>query len=242
MNKSLNRRSLYKIGGVAAWIVSVLTLSEIIFFVLYPPPETVSGWFELFQTNALVAILDFWGLEIPMYVMFIFVFLALYALLKDTGPSLMTISLIFIIVGNAIFLSTNNPFSMLTLSNQYVAATTDSERSALLAAGQVLVSNTNQRAVGGFNIGLFLVSIAGLLTSKVMLQSRAFSKSTAIIGILAFAFSLADYIRQVFTQSLLVTLPLILLGALFLLTWFVSVGVRLFRLGSITENIQKENN
>lgn len=225
-------KPLYKISGIAALIVAALTLGEIVFFIFYPQPDTIHGWFELFQSNALVAILDFWGLEIPMYFMFILVFLALYALLKETKLGLMAIALICIIVGSAIFLSTNNPFSMLTLSKHYAGATTDAEKSALLAAGQVLLAQTNQRAAGGFNIGLLLVSIAGLLTSLVMLQSRVFSRPTAYIGILAFALSLADYIRQALTQSLMVALPVILLGALFLLIWFILVGLRLYRLGS----------
>jgi hypothetical protein len=241
MRNESNRKSLHKIGSVAALIVAVLTFGEIIFFILYPPPETIRGWFDLFQGNVLIAILDFWGLEIPMYFMFVLVFLALYVLLKDANQSLMAIALIGVIVGSAIFLSTNNPFSMLALSNQYAIAMTDSEKSALLAAGQVILSNTNQRAVGGFNIGLFLVSIAGLLTSVVMLQSRVFGRSTAYIGLLAFAMSLADYIRQALTQSLLIALPVILLGALFMVIWFIQVGLRLFKLGSLEEDIRKEH-
>jgi hypothetical protein len=233
MDADSTRKSLYKVGGLAAWIIAVLTLGEIIFFIFFPPPNTISGWFDLFQRSALVAILDFWGMEIPMYFMFILVFLALYVLLKDTNPNLMALVLICIIVGSAIFLSTNNPFSMLTLSNQYAAATADYERSALLAAGQVLLATTNQRAVGGFNIGLFLISIAGLITSAVILQRRVFSRSTAYIGILAFGLSLADYLRQTLTQSVLIALPVILLGALFLLIWFCQVGFRLYQLGSV---------
>jgi hypothetical protein len=233
MQADLTWKSLYKVGGVAALIVAALTLGEILFFIFYPQPDTISGWLDLFQSNALVAVLDFWGLEIPMYFMFILVFLALFVLLKETNQSLMAITLICIIVGSAIFFSTNNPFSMLSLSNQYAAVTTDSEKSALLAAGQVILTNTNQRAVGGFNIGLFLVSIAGLLTSLVILQNHVFSRSSAYIGILAFALSLADYLRQALTRSLLIGLLVILLGALFLLIWFVLVGLRLYRLGIV---------
>ena len=71
MEADSTRKSFYKIGGVAAFIVAALTLGEIIFFIFYPQPDTISGWLDLFQSNALVAVLDFWGLEIPMYFMFI---------------------------------------------------------------------------------------------------------------------------------------------------------------------------
>lgn len=93
-------------------------------------------------------------------------FLALYVVLRKANKGLMAIAMIFALLGIGIFLATNNPFSMLSLSNQYAAATTDVERSTYLAAGQAMLANTNQRAVGGFNTGLFLVSAAGLIVSS----------------------------------------------------------------------------
>jgi len=223
--------SLYKFGGAAALTVAALTLAEILFFVFFPQPETITGWFDLFQSNALIGLLDFWGLEIPMYLMFIPVFVALYLLLRKTNHGLMAVALACALLGVAIFLATNNPFSMLTLSKQYAAATTEAQQSAIIAAGQAILVNTNQRAVGGINIALFLVSLAGLITSRVMLQDHHFSMSTAYIGILAFALSLADYLRQALTQSIMIALLVILAGALLLMIWFILVGLRLFQLG-----------
>ncbi|HYG58219.1 MAG TPA: DUF4386 family protein [Symbiobacteriaceae bacterium] len=225
--------SLYKLGGVAALIAAALTLSEVVVLALYPPPGTINGWFTLFQTNKLLGLLDLWGLELLMYIAFIAVFLALYLVLRKANQGLMAIATILALLGIGIFLATNNPFSMLSLSNQYAAAATDVERSMLLAAGQALLANTSQRAIGGFNMGLFLVSIAGLIASSVMLLSNAFQKATAYIGILANALSLADYLRQALTSSAVVALLVILPNALLLITWFVLVGRRLYQLGRL---------
>jgi hypothetical protein len=226
-------KSLYKLGGAAAWIVVALTLGEIIGFIFYPQPSTVSDWFTLFQRNRIIGLLSFWGLEVPMYAMFILVFLALYVLLRKASPGLMAVALNFALLGTGIFFATNNPFSMLSLSNQHAVATTDAQRSALLAAGEAVLANTGQRAVGGFNTGLFLVSIAGLIVSSVMLQSNSFSRSIAYVGILAHALSLADYLRQALVQSEFVALLVILLGALCLVIWYVLVGRRLCQLGRL---------
>jgi hypothetical protein len=165
--------------------------------------------------------------------MLVVVFLALYAALRQANPSWMAIALAFAFLGSGIFLATNHPFAMYSLSHQYAAATTDAQRATLLAAGQALLAHTNQRAVGGFNLGLFLVSVAGLLASSVMLQSYAFSKSTAYIGLLANVLSLADYLRQALTTSAIAALLVILPNALFLVIWYGSVGRRLYRLGSL---------
>jgi hypothetical protein len=224
-------KGLYKLGGAAALIVVGLTLCEIIGLSFYSQPDTVSGWFMLFQSNRIIGLLDFWGLEVPMYAMFTIVFLALYFALKNANKSLMAIALAFALLGIGTFFATNNPFSMLSLSSQYAAATTEAQRSTLLAAGQAVLANTNQRGVGGFNLGLFLVSVAGLIVSVVMLQSSSFSRLTAYVGIAAYALSLADYLREALTLSAAIALLVILPGALFLMTWFVLVGRRLLQLG-----------
>jgi hypothetical protein len=224
-------KNLYKLGGVAALCVVVLTLSEVGFLIFYPQPSTISGWFMLFQSNRIIGLLSFWGFEVPMYAMFVLVFLALFIALRKGNGDLMAIVLAFALLGVGIFLATNNPFTMLSLSNQHAAATTDVQRSALLAAGQAVLANTTQRAVGGFNISLFLVTIAGLITSCVMLQSTVFSRMTAYVGILANVFSLTDYVRQALTQSEVIALLVILPGALFLVIWYILVGQRLYQLG-----------
>lgn len=226
-------QNLYRIGGAAAWVVAFLTVAEIVAFVFFPQPGTVTDWFILFQAHPVVGLLDFWGLEVPMYAMFALVFLALFVLLRRVNPSSAAIALALALLGVTVFFATNNPFTMLSLSNQHAGAATDAGRSALLAAGEAVLANTNQRAVGGFNLALFLVSIAGLVFSSLMLRIPIFRRSTAYLGILAFGLSLADYARQAFTSSLVVALPVILLGAVFLVSWFVLVGRRLILLGDL---------
>ena len=224
-------KSLYKLGGAAALIVVMVTLGEVVGFIYYPQPSMVSDWFRLFESNRIIGLMDFWGLEVLMYIMFTMVFLALYVLLRKANEDCMAIAMTSALLGIGIFLATNNPFSMLSLSDQYAAATTDAQRSTFLAAGEAILANTNQRAVGGFNMGLFLVSIAGLIISSVMLQSNSFSRSTAYVGILANALSLTDYLRQAITPSVTVALIVILPYTLFLVIWFALVGRRLCQLG-----------
>ncbi|NIQ78462.1 MAG: DUF4386 family protein [Anaerolineae bacterium] len=226
-------RSLHRLGGVAALIVAFLTVAEIMAFALFPQPSTISGWFILFQANPIIGLLDFWGLEVPMYAMFAMVFLALYVVLRKVNESGMAIAFTLALLGIAIFFATNNPFSMLSLSRRFAEATTDANRSALLAAGEALLANTNQRAMGGFNMGLFLVSVAGLIISSIMRGATSFRRLTAYVGILAFGFSVADYLRQAFTSSVTIALLLILPGAFLLVIWFVLVGRRLWQLGHL---------
>jgi hypothetical protein len=171
-------------------------------------------------------------LEIPAYTLFVPMFLALYAALRRANESYMALATTLAIIGIAVFLATNNPFSMLSLSDQYAAATTDAQRSVFLAAGQAILANTSQRAVGGFNIGLLLVSVAGLIVSAVMLRSNIFSKVTAYVGILANAISLAEYFRLAFAPAAVLLLLIIATASgLLLLIWYILIARRLFQLG-----------
>jgi hypothetical protein len=225
-------KGLYKVGGAAALIVTVLLPIEIIVFTAYPLPSTVIGCFTLFQSNRLLGLLDLYLLEILTYALFVPMFLAIYVALRRANESYMALATTLAIIGIAVFLATNNPFSMLSLSDQYAAATTDAQRSLFLAAGQAILANTNQRAVEGFNIGLLLVSVAGLIVSAVMLRSNIFSKVTAYVGILANAISLAEYFRLAFVPAAVLLLLIIATASgLLLLIWYILIARRLFQLG-----------
>jgi hypothetical protein len=93
------------------------------------------------------------------------------------------------------------------------------------------LAHTGQRAVDGFNTGLFLVSLAGLIISRVMLKSSLFSRSTGFIGIAAHTLSLVDYLRQALTDSPVLALLVILPNALLLIVWYILAGRRLYKLG-----------
>jgi len=225
-------KGLYKVGGAAALVAAMLLATEIIVFIIWPLPSTVTGYFTLFQSNRLIGLLDFYLLEFLAYALFVPVFLAISVALRRANESYIALATTLAMIGIAVFLATNNPFSMLSLSDQYAAATTDAQRSLFLAAGQAILASTNQRAVGGFNTGFLFFSIAGLMVSAVMLQSKTFSKAIAYVGVLAFAVSLADYFRKVFMPSILLLLLIIAtVSGILMLIWLVLIARRLFQLG-----------
>ncbi|MBI5679623.1 MAG: DUF4386 family protein [Methanobacterium sp.] len=229
--------SLYKIGGAAAIISALLLLIEIIVFTIWPQPATVLDYFTLLQTNKLIGLIDFYLLEVIAYILFLPMFLAIYLAIRRFNESYMIIAIFMAILGIAIFLSTNNSFSMLNLSNQFVYATTGAQKSMILAAGQSLLVNTGQRAVGGFNMGLLLISFAGIIMSTVMLKSNKFGNKTAYIGILAFTISLAEYVRMILLPGELILLLIFaVLSGVLLMIWLIMVGRRLLQLSQLSLN------
>jgi hypothetical protein len=121
-------RRLYRIGGAAALLIAPLLLGEVVVYVVFPRTETALEHFELFQENWLVGLLMLDLLGIFAYLLFIPTMLALFAVLRKTDEAVSAIATTLFIVGIATFFATNTAFSVLSLSDQYAAATTDDER------------------------------------------------------------------------------------------------------------------
>jgi hypothetical protein len=125
-------------------------------------------------------------------------------------------------VGIAVYFPSNTAFEMLSLSNQYAAATTDAQRETLLAAGDAMLATFEGTA---FYVSYVLLAVAGIIITAVMLRSRIFSKVTASAGILGNAIGLGLFVP---TMGLLLSL----LSVPVLWIWYILIARRLFQLGS----------
>ena len=209
---NLTWKGLYRVGGVAILIAVVVFRRNFgaemmgfrgfgIFDVPATAPSSAIAWFALLQNHRFVGLALLDGVDIVNYALVGLMFLALYGALKRTDTGAVTVATAFGLAGMAVYFASNQALAMLSLSDQHAAAATETQKSIFVAAGQALLANTNQRTVGGFNVGLFLVSIAGWIVSASMLRSKSFSRSTAYVGIAANVLSLLDYLRQALTSS-----------------------------------------
>ncbi len=234
-------RSLYRIGGAAAWLCAVLdVITMAVFIPAYrsgPPPTTVQEWFALFQTNPLNG-LFFLGLaDIVIMILWGPVSLALYTALHLWSKTWTLLATAFIFVGMAVYLATNISFSMLSLSQQYAAANAPAEKSLLLAAGQTMLAVS--QGTGGQYAGMPLAWLGGLILSVVMLQSKAFGKLTAWAGILGLVLLVATipfsgYATGPAAGSTLeaIVIAFTIVGGLLSLAWYILVGYSLWKLAN----------
>ena len=214
-------KDLYRVAGTAALIMAVLIPIQIVVFAVSPPPSTVLGWFTLFQGNPLLGLLEMDLLLMVDQVLVALVLLGLYVALRRADESLMAIAFTLGLLGIAAYFASATAFNMLSLSNQYAAATTDSERSMFLAAGYATAAIWQGAA---YDAGYVLEGIALLITSVVMLRSTVFGKRTAYVGILLGVMSLvpatAGTVGLVFAFGSLAPLEV----------WDILIARRLFRL------------
>jgi hypothetical protein len=171
---------LYRIGGIAALAILAFVPIQMAVFFIWPMPTSVVDWFALFQTNGLVALVDMDLLLIVDYVLTGLVFLALYVVLRRHSASFMTVALVAELVAIATYFASTVAFEMLSLSGRYAAATTDLERAALVAAGEVMLATWQGTA---FVVSYLLAGAAALIVSVIMLRSGLFGRVAAFAGI-----------------------------------------------------------
>jgi len=234
-------KSLYRIGGAAALIAGIIFRrnlgAEISLISGHTPPSTTIGWFTLLQNNRLLGLSYLNIFDIVDYALVGLMFLALYAALRRANESYMAIATILGFVGIAVYFASNMAFSMLSLSDQYAAATTDAQRSMFLAAGQAVLAMGEGTSI---YTSFLLLAVAGMIISAVMLRSNIFSKATAYVGILVSAFDLAYCITFPFLPAAdadLVTICTIPAAGLLLMIWHILVGRRLYQLGRTRQNM-----
>ncbi len=235
-------KSLYRVGGVAALMAGVIFRRnlgvEISLFSTQKQPDTIIGWMTLLQNNRILGLAYLNIFDLVNYALVGLMFLALYAVLRRANKSTMAIATALGFLGVAVYFASNTALSMLSLSDQYAAATTDAQRTSLLAAGQALLAINRFSSPGahpgaGGYASLLLIAAAGMIISVAMLRSKVFSRATAYVGILASAFDLAYCIAFAFAPldgSLLAVLFIPAAGLL-LMIWHILIGRRLYQLG-----------
>ncbi|MGB8451599.1 MAG: DUF4386 family protein [Anaerocolumna sp.] len=199
-------RLLFRITAISYILMAVIIPIQIIIFSISFPPQTIEGWFKLFQDNWLLGLVHMDFLYILDNVLIVIMYLTFYFTLKQKNESLMTIALILGLLGIAAYFSSNKAFEMLSVSKLYYNSVTDTDRTVYLAVGQMLVSSWKGTA---FDIYYVLNAVTLLITSTVMLKSNLFNKKTAITGLVSGIFmvipSTAGTIGLVF--SLLSLIP-----------------------------------
>lgn len=221
-------KSIYRIGGLTALLAVVFAVVQVSIEVIGIttvglPPTTTEAWFGLLRTNKLLGLTELTMFQIPIFVLLIPTFLGLYFAHRQTHQGIMAAATILALVGTSVYLATNTVFSMLSLSDQYATATSDTERSSLLAAGKALQA----MSVSSVDVGLSIISAAGLVISIVMLRGGIFSRKIGYTGIFAAVMEVAYY-PSLIAPSIGIFL-LEISGSLFII-WIVLAGVRLYQM------------
>lgn len=226
-------RTLYGIGGVSALLMAAIALSQFVVFAAAPPPleGNAGDWFALFQKNEFLGLLAFEFSLVIYAVLAIPTALALYVTFRQADQSLAALFLTFSIVGSVCFVLARPALEMLFLSRQYVAAASDVQRAAYLAAGEQAVATFDGTS---FQVSYILGSISGILLSIAMLKRALFGKTIAYLRL---ASSILDFGIFIPAVGLFISLG----SVVCLLAFNILAGVKLLKAARVRSEASAGN-
>ncbi len=241
-NKSLtpagvdpNWKNIYRIGGLAAVLILLTSLAEILITFLpggYIAPLSVTDWFALFHNNWFLGLRNLGLLNIVMTTLEIPMLFAIYAAHRNAFAPYATLALIVAFLGIATFYATNRAFPMLDLSARYASASTAEQRATIAAAGEAMLAVGRSHSPGTF-LAFFLIESGAILLSVVMLLGNIFSKPTAYFGIVSCGLLLLFDICVSFVPSLAGAMLIVaMLGGISAMVWYFLVARRLLQIAS----------
>lgn len=219
MNQVFNVKfqPLYRIARYTALLMLILITVQIVVYVVAPPPDTVTGLFELYQENPFLGLLSLDFLYLFSNLMVVIIYLALFVLLYQEKPVTVLLALILGLIGIACYYPSNPAFEMLTLSNRYYEALPDVQH-AYLAAGEALMAGYTGTT---FNVYYVLSTVCLLLFAFTLIKSPRFKKSVGVWGLISGFFmiipSSAGVLGMIF--SLLSLIPWVIFVGLLMVSF-----------------------
>ena len=219
-------KDLYWLGGILNILIAVSIVFAIIAYFIWPFKPGLTSTENIFATLQANLFGGLMSLDLSLLVIGlinILPLLALYAALKQVNESYALIALILGLVSVAALIPSRPLIELISLSDKYAAATSESERIQYLAAGESLHSLFNGTAWMVYTI---LGNISTLISCALILQSNIFSKFLAYIGIVSAISAMAVFAPAIGPiVSLLATFGGVI--------WSVMIARDLFRLSKI---------
>jgi hypothetical protein len=220
-----------RFGAWAAVILLIYSLlTMLILILLGAAPEDAQGCFEMIQKNVAVAALRLDVLTVLVMPVFCLLYAALYSAMRKDCHLFAILSCASAVMGVTLILANASPASLVYLSDQYSAATAESRRALLVAAGEAVISTDMWHGTAA-KMGGLLLQLAGVLISAAMLRTTVFSKMIGYSGLVAHGLDLL-HIMISFLWPKLAVLAMAIAGPLYLV-WFPLVARRLFQLAKV---------
>jgi hypothetical protein len=219
---------IYRVGGLSALVLGIGYLLTIIVTITYAggfQPLGVESRLAFFAKHAA----GWWvtmALMIFTDLLYVPVFLALYQALKGINKYMMLLAItcegLFIALDLAVTWTAYS--SLITMSGNYVAATSDAQRSLIVAAAGYPSAIIDSPLSGIYAI---FIPALGLLLASLVMRKGAFNKVLAYMGVIAGVCGMLAGIGPIFISALETAQYI---NASLAMIWFFFVGLRLNKL------------
>jgi len=190
-----------------------------------PLPASAQSWFDLIQSQPLLAFILLDGVDIINALLLLPFFIALFIANKDDDPNLSLIALVLFALGALTYIIANRAVPVSVLAGSYCAANTRLFQSEILILTDTLLSNPLRDAA--MAAGLIFILAAGLLFSITIYKGKTYKRGIAWLGFIANGLYLLNYPLSVFLPHLNWLLPT--LSAPFRLVWYAMLAAALLK-------------
>ncbi len=170
---------LFRVARHTATAMLLFIPAQLAVFVLSPPPDSIRGFFALYEVHPLLGLLSLDFLYLFSNLFLVVIYLAIFVMLYTEKPVAASLGLATGLVGVACYYPSNPAFEMLTLSKLYAQALPGQEL-VYLAAGESLMAGYTGTS---FNAYYVLSGLCLLLYARGLLQSSGFRKSLGAWGL-----------------------------------------------------------
>ena len=171
----------HRVAQFLALAMLLIIPLHIAIYIISPPPDTVKGFFELYQQNPFLGLLSLDFLYLFNNMIIVIVYLAIFVLLFQEKPVVVLLAFILGIIGVACYYPSNPAFEMLTLSHQYFQALPQ-QQLIYLAAGEAVMAGYTGTS---FDVYYVLSTICLLLFAYAIFKSPKFKKSVGLWGLVS---------------------------------------------------------
>ncbi|MBB0995525.1 hypothetical protein G6024_00085 [Dietzia maris] len=174
-------RGLVRTGAWAALASVGLIAVQIVVYLLWPPPDTVEGFYFVLADNPVAGLLMLDLLYPVGNLLTLLLYAALAVVLWRVSRSAVVIALGLGGIGMAAYMSSPRPIEMLHLARAYAEAG-PAEGAALLATGEGMLATWTGTAFDVY----YVLNFAALLIFGILIyRSTVFSRATAVWGLAA---------------------------------------------------------
>ncbi|HEU5383579.1 MAG TPA: hypothetical protein VFV38_49895 [Ktedonobacteraceae bacterium] len=216
-------RSLYRAGGISAILFTVSVLVAIVLIMIMPPPLNADGVTTLhyIASHKAVYVIE-QVLWLAPGVFGAVTFVALFSALKHLNKSYVALGTLagFVswVLGLAIPTTGGGAPVLVVLSDQYLAASTVAQHTALATAAEVFIAQNNTPSASG------LLAPVGILILSLVMLKGVFPRRVAYLGIVTGALGIvSEALRPMIGPGYIVY-------GLLLPIWFLVIGWKLSRL------------
>jgi len=172
--------------SLAAWstllLIAYSLVTMLLLLMVGGQPESARQNFEMLAENRLAGIMRLDLLTVLVMPLYYLLFLAFFAALKKNHLAIVSVASLLGCAGVTLFLATPSVFSWLILADKFAAASDEAQKTMLLAAGEAILASDMWHGTGALMGGL-LIQFGMLVVSLLMLQTDAFGKFTALVGV-----------------------------------------------------------